>query len=202
MRRMWSYEVQKSVNADGFSGMRSSTSARGINVWRRRAGSPGPPTRYRSDSWARRALTLFGGQARSGASEDPEAAAAASAASPLNAPMERSWPRSITNSPSATPPRSLPPWRNRPNGRFWMGKSLSEAFALSTQLRRAGSCVSLISMGMVAGLVVSGQFLAVTAHGAEQVAVLVGGENRAPLLVEREDVGHDAFGVAPAAIFA
>src|SRR5512138_2288869 len=42
----------------------------------------------------------------------------------------------------ATARRACPPDSNAPNGRFWMGKSVSGALADSTQLRRAGSCVS------------------------------------------------------------
>ena len=40
--------------------------------------------------------------------------------------------------------RSLPARRNTPSGRFWSGKSGSGALADATQLRRRGSCVSLM----------------------------------------------------------
>lgn len=36
--------------------------------------------------------------------------------------------------------------RNTPSGRFWIGKSAPARFADSTQLRRCGSCVSLMGM--------------------------------------------------------
>src|SRR6187549_2533215 len=101
----------------------------------------------------------------------------------------------MMKSPSATPPRAAPSVRNTPNGRFWIGKSVPDALALSTQLRRPGSWVAFVSVGMVAGLVVRRQFLVVAAHRAEQVALLLGREGVAPLLVEREHVGDDAFGI-------
>jgi hypothetical protein len=52
--------------------------------------------------------------------------------------------RSSTWSPIATPIRSFasPVRRKRPNGRFWIGKSVAGSLAAATQLDNAASCVS------------------------------------------------------------
>src|SRR6185312_5435142 len=103
-------------------------------------------------------------------------------------------------SPSATPPRAPLPSSNTPNGRFWIGKSVSGALALSTQLRRAGSCVALSSMDMAATVRFM-VLLAVLVHLREQLRRRRVRDVRCPLLVERIDVGDDALRVGPVRVF-
>src|SRR5688500_12306326 len=107
--------------------------------------------------------------------------------------------RSMIRSPRATPPRAPLPSSNTPNGRFWIGKSVSGALALASQLRRAGSCVALSSVRMPA-LLLRVVLLAVVVHLGEQRERGGGGHLGRPLAVQRVDVGHHALGIGPVGV--
>src|SRR5438105_1456716 len=119
----------------------------------------GEPSRNARDSAKRSADQAAGPRAISALSESPAAACAGRVASPLKTPRATAAARSTICSPIATPPRKtsfVPRRRNTASGRFWIGNSVSAALADSTQLRSAGSWVSL-SVVMTASAPSGGQ---------------------------------------------
>src|SRR5205085_9093920 len=119
----------------------------------------GAPSRRARESARRSADHAAEPSAISGLSESPAAACADRAASLPKTPRSTAAVRSTICAPMATPPRKgscLPRRRNTASGRFWIGNSVSAALADSTQLRSAGSWVSL-SVVMTASAPSGGQ---------------------------------------------
>ena len=105
----------------------------------------GLPADSTSLSSARRPRRAVGPSAMKRFSSPAASGASQRAICNCQPPAAKARCRSSTWSPMATPMRSgssLPARRNRPKGRFWIGKSLAPSLALATQLRSAGSCVA------------------------------------------------------------
>lgn len=141
--RTWSGEQRKSVKFRGRTG--NAIVAAAANTRHFSARVPLPSARA-SQAAARRADAAPPPSVINGASVGPDAARAASSASPRNSPASSAAARSSMRSPIATPPRNPPAAvQKTPKGRFWSGNSQPGRLAESTQLRRFGSCVSFRS---------------------------------------------------------